>query len=881
MFDAWGALTGTSYQFVNDDGAGFPGSAGSAARGDVRIGGHHLDGNFNVLAYNYFPNNGDMVIDTNDSFYTNTANGSLGLRNVLAHEHGHGLGIGHVCPVNQTKLMEPFLTTAFTGPQHDDIQAGQRGYGDNREDDDSSATGTNFGTIGNGTFTSNGGSLDDNADGDFFRFTVPAGKRLTVTLTPVGLTYNQGPQNSSTGACDLPTPPFNSLVSNDVGVEVRAPNGTTVLATANSQPAGQTETIPAFDLTAAGQYFIRAFAGGADTVQLYNLSFTVTDGATADLSITKTDGQTTAVPGTAATYTIVARNNSGTFTVNGALVTDTFPAAFTGATWSCSASAGSSCNGAGGTGNISRAVNLLPAGTATFTATGTIAPGATGTLVNTATVAPPTGVGDPTPANNTATDTDTLTPTGDLAITKTDGQATEVPGTPVTYTIAVGNPGPSSMPGVSVVDTFPAAITGVSWTCVGVQGGASCAAPAGAGNIATTVTLPPSGVVNFTATGTIASTATGSLANTATVAAPAGSTDPNAANNSATDTDTLTPTADLAVTKTDGQASAVPGTPITYTIAVSNAGPSASGTATLADPFPSLTGVTWSCTATAGSTCPTSGAGALSAPVSLAPAGSATFTATGTIAPTATGSLANTATVSPAGGVTDPGPANNSATDTDTLTPQADFSVTKTDGQLVAAPGAPIQYTIVVRQNGPSESGAATVTDTLPGEITGASWTCAASRRLVVPGERRGQHRDHGDARSGRDGDVHAERHRRGVRDRYRRQHRLGGGARRRDRSGRGQRPGDRHRQRLARDVRAGPRDEHLARPACARGRAGRALLLARPAGLFVLRDRDRRDVWRHRSRPWSSRASRATARRCCRAPWAPARSASAARSAS
>ncbi|MET0555762.1 MAG: matrixin family metalloprotease, partial [Vicinamibacteria bacterium] len=397
MFDAWGALTGTSYQFVNDDGAVFPNSPGSTARGDVRIGGHRLDGNFNVLAYNYFPNNGDMVIDTEDSFYTNTSNGSLGLRNVLAHEHGHGLGINHVCPVSQTKLMEPFLTTAFSGPQHDDTLAGQRGYGDNRENDDSAATGTDFGTLGNGTFTSNGGSLDDNADVDFVRFTVPAGKRLAVTLTPVGFTYNQGPQNSQTGACDLPTPSFNSLVLNDVGVEVRAPNGTTVLASANSQPAGQTETIPAFELSAAGQYFIRVAGGSSDTVQMYNLSFTLSDGALADLSITKTDGQTAAVPGTPATYTIVARNNSTTLTVNGATVTDTFPAGFTAVTWSCAASAGSSCNGAGGTGNIVRAVNLLPGGTATFTAAGTIAPGATGTLVNTATVTTPAGMGDPTP----------------------------------------------------------------------------------------------------------------------------------------------------------------------------------------------------------------------------------------------------------------------------------------------------------------------------------------------------------------------------------------------------------------------------------------------------------------------------------------------------
>ena len=63
----------------------------------------------------------------------------------------------------------------------------------------------------------------------------------------------------------------------------------------------------------------------------------------------------------------------------------------------------------------------------------------------------------------------------------------------------------------------------------------------------------------------------------------------------------------------------------------------------------------------------------------------ATYTATCTINASATGTLSNTATVS--SGVTDPVPANNSATDTDTLTPQADIGITKTDGVTTAAPG--------------------------------------------------------------------------------------------------------------------------------------------------------------------------------------------------
>src|SRR5581483_9914437 len=74
---------------------------------------------------------------------------------------------------------------------------------------------------------------------------------------------------------------------------------------------------------------------------------------------------------------------------------------------------------------------------------------------------------------------------------------------------------------------------------------------------------------------TITLTATGSLTNTVRVDPPAGVTDPNLANNTDSDTDTLTPQADLAITKSDSATSVVPGGSTTYTIVVSNTGPSA------------------------------------------------------------------------------------------------------------------------------------------------------------------------------------------------------------------------------------------------------------------------------------------------------------------
>jgi uncharacterized repeat protein (TIGR01451 family) len=258
---------------------------------------------------------------------------------------------------------------------------------------------------------------------------------------------------------------------------------------------------------------------------------------TADLSITKTDGQSSYYPGQTFTYTIVA-SNAGPSAVGGATVADTFPAAFQSVTWTCAASAGSSCTGAGA-GNVNTTVNLLVGGTATILATGTVSLAAVGTLSNTATITPPGGVTDPAPGNNSATDTDTRSPAANLGITKTDGAISYSPGDTFTYTITATNAGPDAVTGASVTDTFPADLTNVTWTCA-ASAGSTCGSAGGAGNIGTTVNLLASGTATFTATTTASLTASGDITNTATVAAPAGTTDPAPANNSASDTDTRT-----------------------------------------------------------------------------------------------------------------------------------------------------------------------------------------------------------------------------------------------------------------------------------------------------------------------------------------------------
>jgi uncharacterized repeat protein (TIGR01451 family) len=250
-----------------------------------------------------------------------------------------------------------------------------------------------------------------------------------------------------------------------------------------------------------------------------------------DLAITKTDGVTSATPGGSVTYTITA-SNAGPSNATGATVADTFPASETG-TYTAVGAGGATGFTVSGTGNINDTVNLPAGASVTYTVNATINPSATGSVSNTATVTFP---GDPNTANNSATDTDTLTPKADLAITKTDGVTSATPGGSVTYTITASNAGPSNATGATVADTFPASETG-TYTAVGA-GGATGFTVSGTGNINDTVNLPAGASVTYTVNATINPSATGSVSNTATVTFPG---DPNTANNSATDTDTLTP----------------------------------------------------------------------------------------------------------------------------------------------------------------------------------------------------------------------------------------------------------------------------------------------------------------------------------------------------
>ena len=479
-------------------------------------------------------------------------------------------------------------------------------------------------------------------------------------------------------------------------------------------------------------------------------------GLSGDLSITKTDnlgGSSVngcvglATAGGTIVFTITV-TNAGPSAAFGALVSDTFPASFTGDTYTISTTSGAAdLTHTSGSGAIVDTVNIPACSTITYTVTASISASATGMITNAASVVAPVTFTDTHSANNTASDTDSLLK-ADLAITDTDSKTSAVPGTQDTYTIVVTNNGPTSVTAASVCDPF-AANTDISSDTftVATTGGAadSTHAASGSGSINDTVNMASGSTITYTVTANIGAAATGSLINTATVTVPIHVADPVPANNTATDTDTLTPHVDLLVTKSDNDSgNVVPGTTVTYTVVVKNTGASNAVGVTVADALPAgITSDTYTASGATGAAGFTaSGSGNIhDASVNLTAGGCITYTVTTNVSAAATGTLINTATATADSGETNTNPTQNSgvtsATDTDTLTPRADLVVTNSDngggtsagggtsGNVV--PGAPVIYTITVQNTGPSNAVGVTVADTLPAGITSDTYTAAGT----------------------------------------------------------------------------------------------------------------------------------------------------------
>ena len=276
LFEAIGAQTGITYRYEpNDDGrpldALHRGQRG--IRGDLRLGGHFIDGTGDTLAYNYFPDHGDMVIDTSDSWFEDLSNNSQRLVNTFTHEHGHGLGLEHVCPIDNTKLLEPFINTGFRGMQFDEIYTLQRWYGDpfeqhgNARDNDTIQRAYELDVAAGSPFSFHWLSIDDNTDIDYFALGIPAGAQLTARIIPSSAVYLEGEEGArgcSTGAT------FDSSRRHDLSLKLVDPRGQ-ALATSESAPAGEPEELSNITVPGGGAHFLKVTGDDSDAAQLYRL----------------------------------------------------------------------------------------------------------------------------------------------------------------------------------------------------------------------------------------------------------------------------------------------------------------------------------------------------------------------------------------------------------------------------------------------------------------------------------------------------------------------------------------------------------------------------------------------------------------------------------
>src|SRR5439155_1154063 len=283
---------------------------------------------------------------------------------------------------------------------------------------------------------------------------------------------------------------FTAHGSGNINDTVTMPSGSVITYTATgtippSTPSG----------TLSDTATVTAPNGVTDN-KLTNNSATDTDTLTlqTDLKVTVTDGVGRVTRGHSNTYTIVVTNNGPGY-VTGARVSDTFPAVFTGVTFTATQTGGASGFTANGSGNINDTVTMPGGSVITYSATGTIDPSApSGTLSDTATVTAPNGVTDPDLTNNSATDSDPLVLSADLKVTVTDNKGNVVSGQSDTYTIVVTNNGLGRVTGSVVNDSFPAVFTGVTFTAT-QTGGASGFTASGNGNINDTVTMPGGSVI--------------------------------------------------------------------------------------------------------------------------------------------------------------------------------------------------------------------------------------------------------------------------------------------------------------------------------------------------------------------------------------------------
>jgi uncharacterized repeat protein (TIGR01451 family) len=333
---------------------------------------------------------------------------------------------------------------------------------------------------------------------------------------------------------------------------------------------------------------------------------------------------------------------------------------------------------------------------------------------------------DPNTANNTATATTVVNELADLRVLKEckpDQPNKQPAGTETFCEIYVDNLGPSDARTVVVTDriisTTPITITAItSTTTTGTP--ATCPAtpisPTTATTLTCTDTVLPAGARD-TIKVTFKANDAGDVDDTASVSSA--TPDPTTANNTAVGRVSFSAVSDLVLAKSDTPDPVIAGMNLTYTLMVTNNGPSAAANVVVHDVLPkqvSFVSATPSQGSCQSGVVPGDPAKPLTCTLGTLASGASAATVTVVVkvnADVPAGTiLVNNADVS--SDSTDPDTSNNVRTATTTVNTSADVAIDKTSDAATYKPSTQVKYQITVTNNGPSKALNVVVTDNLP-----------------------------------------------------------------------------------------------------------------------------------------------------------------------
>ncbi len=282
-------------------------------------------------------------------------------------------------------------------------------------------------------------------------------------------------------------------------------------------------------------------------------------------------------------------------------------------------------------------------------------------------------------------------------------------GAPITFVLYANNEGPDDAANTQLTFTLPAEAT---FDSLSAPAGWSCTT--GQTVTCSTAALPP-GSAQFTIVATT-DPALPPQTITATASVSSTTSDPETGDNSIDISVIIIEDLDVAVSLSDAPDPVAAGSDLTYTIAVTNNGPSAGDVTLTVTPPPALTQVSFTGT---GWTC-----GSFTCTRTDMPPGTETLTLVAHVDPsTPAGPVTTSAHIDAADSV----PANNDDSETTQVVVDTDIAVTKTSAG--ATPGGH-SWTITVSSSGPSNAASVTLTDVIPPGAAFASltapagWTC-------------------------------------------------------------------------------------------------------------------------------------------------------------